>query len=972
MVICVLPPSTTRLLGSSVVITNPVSLVKELVDNGIDAGASSIDVNIAPNTVDRIQVRDNGQGIQLEDFDFLGRRAHTSKLRTYEELETKGGQTLGFRGEALASVNSLSTVKIITRTARDPVASLVVLRSGGGGVERKQPWSAPVGTTVHALKLFDNIPVRRQTALKESRKTLLEIRRLLETYALALPHLKLSLKVPGDSKQTWSYSPCSSPNTREAVTQIFGRALVAQCVKVTTPLRTRTADSTVGSTWGTLTAFIPKPDAHPGAIKDKGSFISLDSRPIVSSRGLGKKIVSAFRTQLMAALRLGDSTKSSMPNPFLQLSISCQPGSYDPNVSPLKDEVIMKEERMLLNSFEALCDQVYKSRESPGEARMRTGLVSRDDGFNAWTPPASGQSSEWEKDPRAKAALTDIDSPTVDVAGSPIDDVELLEALSEAQRDKAAVASCNQDQSAMELGYQRAHAHAQDEDKRLDAAGSHNTVSVLMRMVSKVNLARTASNTSDEGCTTEMVSVEVAPRRTTSQTANQERSSRKQNDSAPARQLKGIGRYFQSNRDQPIEIASDETATFGTLHTQGEPTIFETSKRQEIGRQPLGELRDSMLNTLRVDDEEEAGSEVTPDISSPEPAIPPHHIAPRDGLLGLTERRTHVATGQGLTAANGHHGHTLLSSRTPPGSFIRGQGRVRGLLDMSLVEESTALQTPPSPGTLSPGQIFNTRQSAAVRNNRVLPRFQTPSQRVSRQTESAVAGDGRRQTMIPFVSGSSSGQDSGSASQRASFSQSTGGKTNEQHVGQWPRMSQILLMRTPAPPSERSCQSSRSGTQGPNDGSILAQSCDTPLDRDRVVKQCRTRSRNETPTRGDRDPRRYYISRISPMSPSGRRKRLNSELLPLERTAFNDETRQLSLRVGLELGRLKQSIRGYIALGRDFQAWNDDSPLQFRDMEEVRVVESGLKKAVSLWLGGEDATDVEYTLQSGVRGKGKA
>ncbi|KAI5466728.1 histidine kinase-like ATPase, partial [Mariannaea sp. PMI_226] len=102
MAIAALPLATSRLLGSSTVVTNPTSLVKELVENSIDAGANSIEVLISQNTVDKVQVKDNGCGISLDDLNLLGRRAHTSKLRTFDELETKAGDTLGFRGEALA------------------------------------------------------------------------------------------------------------------------------------------------------------------------------------------------------------------------------------------------------------------------------------------------------------------------------------------------------------------------------------------------------------------------------------------------------------------------------------------------------------------------------------------------------------------------------------------------------------------------------------------------------------------------------------------------------------------------------------------------------------------------------------------------------------------------------------------------------------------------------------------------------
>ncbi|KAM5356135.1 hypothetical protein ACJ41O_002781 [Fusarium nematophilum] len=194
MAISALPRATVRLLGSSSAIADPLSLVKELVDNSIDAGATSIEVTIAPNTVDKLQVRDNGRGIRLEDHDLLGRHAHTSKLRSFDELEFKGGSTLGFRGEALASANSLATIRITTRTAQDPVASRLLLKFGIGGIEKRQAVSGTVGTTVQALNLFEDIPVRKQTALKGSRNALADIKKLLEAYALALPHLKLSLK----------------------------------------------------------------------------------------------------------------------------------------------------------------------------------------------------------------------------------------------------------------------------------------------------------------------------------------------------------------------------------------------------------------------------------------------------------------------------------------------------------------------------------------------------------------------------------------------------------------------------------------------------------------------------------------------------------------------------------------------------------------------------------------------------------
>lgn len=753
MAICPLPPSTTRLLGSSLVITNPVSLVKELVDNGVDAGATSIEVIVSPNTLDKIQVRDNGQGIRVDDFDLLGRRAHTSKLRNFEELETKGGQTLGFRGEALASANSLATVKVITRTAQDPVASMIVLRSGDGGVERKQPWSAPTGTTVLALNLFDNLPVRKQTALKESRKSLLNIKRLLETYALALPSLRLSLKVPGDSHQAWSYSPLSSSTTREAVTQIFGRSLVDQCVEVTTSLRARNTEPHLVSTWGTLSAFLPKSDAQLGVIKDKGSFISVDSRPILSSRGIGKKIAIILKSQLAGALADGGPTR-----PFLRLSINCHPGSYDPNVSPLKDEVIFKDEQGLLDSFQALCDHVYKPRDSPSKFHTRAGAKIDDDRIsNSKTPPRSGQASFPEDGSRRQSVLgatpIDIESPVVD-DDFMIDDLELLAAL-----DDFETASRANDNApphgATGLESRWALTSTQTKDEEPGDAGNPKTVPAMMRVVSKVNLGRTESNTSDEGCTVGLVPVQVAPRRNTSPTTNQARSGLEHNDSAPARHRKGIGRYFQSKTDPPIEIASDETATLGNLHNNEGSNICETARQHGIGRQPLRELTDSMLNALRGEDEGDEGSEAMSDFSSPEPDVLLPHNAPRGDLMAPLIERSHDITAGEADVVPNEHGRTILPpARTPPGSVTRVQRRLRAIPDMSPAFDGfAALQTPPSSGTLPPERMSDIQPTTLSHSSAPLTRIQVTPRGAPKQPVSLAEDISMRQTTISFGSG---------------------------------------------------------------------------------------------------------------------------------------------------------------------------------------------------------------------------
>jgi DNA mismatch repair ATPase MutL len=119
-----LSDSDISAIGSSLVLNDARSVIKELIDNALDAQANIISIEISANTVDVIQVKDNGLGISGEDRQLLCKRGCTSKIRTIEDLEKLGGSSLGFRGEALASVAGLSsTVVVTTKTDGELVGS---------------------------------------------------------------------------------------------------------------------------------------------------------------------------------------------------------------------------------------------------------------------------------------------------------------------------------------------------------------------------------------------------------------------------------------------------------------------------------------------------------------------------------------------------------------------------------------------------------------------------------------------------------------------------------------------------------------------------------------------------------------------------------------------------------------------------------------------------------------------------------
>lgn len=377
MPIVPLPQDTARLLRAHVVISTPLSVVKELVDNAIDAGASAIEVRISPNTVDRIEVRDNGGGISPSDYEALGRSGHTSKIASLEELKALGGTFLGFRGEAIAALCAVGKVTVTTKTAAEKMAAVFELLPMGKGSLKPASKPTPVGTTLTVTDLFARYPVRRKAAIKDSRPVLIKIKQLLAAYALARPCLRISLREVGSSASPpWLYSPRPGSGIKEAALSLFGRDLSAQCIE-SSSLSPPAHVSVEGATEGIIRieAFIPGPNADPANIS-KGSFLAVDGRPVSSARGTFKKIVSSFRRHLRHCLDTNNHTP--LKDPFIALNIVCPTGTYDVNLEPAKDDVLFVDEQLILRACDRVFERVYKPHGSGGDQQDLAGPDGRE------------------------------------------------------------------------------------------------------------------------------------------------------------------------------------------------------------------------------------------------------------------------------------------------------------------------------------------------------------------------------------------------------------------------------------------------------------------------------------------------------------------------------------------------------------------------------------------------------------------
>jgi DNA mismatch repair ATPase MutL len=132
MPIAPLPQSAIRVIGSTSALSDPCSVIKELIDNSLDASATSISVDISSNTLDIIQVKDNGCGIPPEDREFVCKLNFTSRIQTLEDLRNVGGASLGFRGAALAGVAEMSGEVVVT-TRIDGEAVAAAMKYGRTG-----------------------------------------------------------------------------------------------------------------------------------------------------------------------------------------------------------------------------------------------------------------------------------------------------------------------------------------------------------------------------------------------------------------------------------------------------------------------------------------------------------------------------------------------------------------------------------------------------------------------------------------------------------------------------------------------------------------------------------------------------------------------------------------------------------------------------------------------------------------------
>lgn len=223
MPIKVLHPEVVSKIAAGEVIERPASVVKELVENSLDAGASQITVEVRNGGTELIKVSDNGAGIPASEVELAFRRYATSKISNLGDLANIA--SLGFRGEALPSIATVAEVEILTKTSSEAAGTFMYLRNGD--VNRREGRARAKGTTITVRRLFHHFPARLQF-LKSVATENSHIAHMLSQYALAFPELRFSLLI----ERRLSLNTTGDGALRNVVSQIYGSEVAGAMLEV--------------------------------------------------------------------------------------------------------------------------------------------------------------------------------------------------------------------------------------------------------------------------------------------------------------------------------------------------------------------------------------------------------------------------------------------------------------------------------------------------------------------------------------------------------------------------------------------------------------------------------------------------------------------------------------------------------------------------------------------------------------------
>ncbi|MDK2965601.1 DNA mismatch repair endonuclease MutL [Lacrimispora sp.] len=343
--ITVLDQNTINKIAAGEVVERPASVVKELLENAIDAKATAVTVEIKEGGTSFIRVTDNGCGIPKEEVPLAFLRHSTSKIKSVEDLFTVS--SLGFRGEALASIASVSQVEIITKTSVGLTGTRYQIE---GGIERSiEEIGAPEGTTFIARNLFFNTPARKKF-LKTPVTEGAHVADLVEKLALSHPEVSIRFIQNNQNK----LHTAGNHNLKDIIYTVFGREIASNLLEVTA----KKAEVTVHG-------FIGKPVIARGNRNYENYFIN---GRFIKSSIISRAIEEAYRPFMM-----------QHKYPFTMLHFNIEPELLDVNVHPTKMELRFRDGELVYHMvYQAVANALAHKELIPEVSLMKGGEDKKD------------------------------------------------------------------------------------------------------------------------------------------------------------------------------------------------------------------------------------------------------------------------------------------------------------------------------------------------------------------------------------------------------------------------------------------------------------------------------------------------------------------------------------------------------------------------------------------------------------------
>ncbi|KAK3633296.1 ATP-binding mismatch repair protein [Elasticomyces elasticus] len=345
-------------IQSGQVIVDLNSVVKELVENSLDAGATSIEVRFKNQGLDSIEVQDNGKGIPPDDFDTVALKHHTSKLSRYEDLTSL--DTFGFRGEALSSLCALSKFHILTARAEDGAVGKKLDFEVSGKLKSIGVSAAQRGTTVTVDELFYNLPVRRKELEKNIKREYGKVLSLLNAYACISVGVRFTVSnhMP-KGKKVVAFSTKSNTTTKENIVNVFGAKMLLSLMKLDLHLDMSPSNGpgTQGArNWATqatdrsmevqVQGHISRPVFGEGRQAPDRQMFFVNSRPCQLPP------VSKAINEVYKSFNVSQSA-------FIFANLIMDTHAYDVNVSPDKRTIMLHDQTALLESLKSALTEMF-------------------------------------------------------------------------------------------------------------------------------------------------------------------------------------------------------------------------------------------------------------------------------------------------------------------------------------------------------------------------------------------------------------------------------------------------------------------------------------------------------------------------------------------------------------------------------------------------------------------------------------